>query len=66
MGIAYTLCVNLTDVGNTFSQYVAGHLVAVLVAELGCLAPSPAHGGASISNGARHNTADRGRQAKYV
>jgi hypothetical protein len=41
--IAYALCVDLADVGYPLGQDIAGHLVAVLVAELGSLAPGSAY-----------------------
>jgi hypothetical protein len=41
--MTYALCVDLADVGYPLGQHVAGHLVAVLVAELGSLTPRSAH-----------------------
>lgn len=57
----HSLCVNLIDIGQSLRKDVAGHLIAVLVPELGCLPASTIHRGSGIRYRACHDAADGGR-----
>jgi hypothetical protein len=60
--MTYALCVDLADVGYPLGQHVAGHLIAIFVAELGGLTPGSAHRGPRICNRPRHYTSNRRRE----
>jgi hypothetical protein len=63
---AYALCVDLADVGYPLGQHIAGHLVAIFVAELGRLAAGSAHRRPRIGDGPRHDAADGRRESEDV
>ena len=59
--IAYSLRVDLVDVGQSLCQHVARHLVSVLVPELGSFASRTVNRCSGVGNGAGHDAADRWR-----
>lgn len=57
-GSTYSLRVDLADVGETLGQGIGGHLVAVLVSELGSFTLCSLRKGSSVGDGSSNNAAN--------
>ena len=56
-----SLGVDLADVGQSLGQDVAGHLVSILIPELGSLSLGALRKSSSIGDRTGHNATNRGR-----
>jgi hypothetical protein len=63
---AYSLGIDLADIGQPLGKNIAGHLIPILVLELGCLPLRPLSERSGVRYGARHDTANRRRELEDV
>ena len=63
---SHFLRVDLRDVCKTLGQDITGHLVAVLVSELGSLTTRSHDRSSCVCDGTSHNTTDRRRKSMDV
>lgn len=64
--LAYTLCVDLRNVGKPLRQDVTRHLVSIFVSELGSLALGALRKRSGVGNRTGHDAANRGGDLEDV